>query len=131
MEVKATYEELSEYIQGRFNQPVTLGSAEGDLKVTYKTSLLKGTVHVVEVTEDSVLLTYKMPLGLHAIVNPILGKLTSFVPEGITVEAGQRIRVDLSQIEKAKPVVENIALREIRFEEDSIRIGFSLKTPVK
>ena len=137
MELKATYEELGSYIRIRFGQPVSLYLAEGGkLRVTYtKRILIKDVninvnIRIDEVKVDAVTLTYDGPFGLDTIISGVLSFFKSQFPElsaGIHPEEEHRIRVNLAEIEKAKPVVENIALRAITPCEDGIRIEFGLK----
>ena len=137
MELKATYEELGSYIRIRFGQPVSLSLAEGgNLRVTYtKWILIKDVsinvdIHIDEVMTNAVVLTYDGPFGLDTIISGVLSFFKSQFPElsaGIHPEEEHRIRVNLAEIEKAKPAVENIALRAITPCEDGIRIEFGLK----
>ena len=137
MELKATYEELGSYIKARFGQPVSLSLAErGDLRVTYtKRILIKDVsininIHIDDVKADAVTLTYDGPFGLDTVISGVLSFFMGQFPElsaGIHPEEGHRIRINLAEIEKAKPAVENIALRAITPCEDGIRIEFGLK----
>lgn len=140
MEVRATYKELNSYVQARFKQPVSLSFAErGDVRVTYtKRILIKDVnisvnIHIDEVKGVSVLLTYDGAFGLDRIIGGVLSFFKSQFPElsaGIHPEDGHRIRINLSEIEKAKAMVENIALRDIKAMEDGLRIEFRLKVVV-
>lgn len=140
MEVKATYKELNSYVQARFKQPLSLSFVEmGDVRVTYtKRILIKDVnisvnIHIDEVKGDSVLLTYDGAFGLDMIIGGVLSFFKSQFPElsaGIHPEDGHRIRINLSEIEKAKAMVENIALRDIKAMEDGLRIEFGLKVAV-
>ncbi|MDE7419980.1 MAG: hypothetical protein K2N35_07205 [Muribaculaceae bacterium] len=137
MEVKATYEELGSYVQARFKQPVSFSLAEeGALRVTYtKRILIKDVnisvnLHFDEVKADSVTITYDGAFGLDTIINGVLSFFKSQFPDlsaGIHPEDGHRIRINLSEIEKAKRVAENIELRDIKALEDGLRIEFGLK----
>lgn len=140
MEVKATYKELNSYVQARFKQPVSLSFVEmGDVRVTYKKRILikdvniSVNIHIDEVKGDSVLLTYDGAFGLDMIIGGVLSFFKSQFPElsaGIHPEDGHRIRINLSEIEKAKAMVDNIALRDIKAMEDGLRIEFGLKVAV-
>ena len=139
MEVKATYKELNSYIQGRFKQPVSLSFAEGgEIRVTYTKRILIKDVNISvnlrfdEVMADSVTITYDGAFGLDTIISGVLSFFKSQFPDlsaGIHPEDGHRIRINLSEIEKAKPVVENIELKDIKASEDGLRIEFGLKVP--
>lgn len=68
----------------------------------------------------------------------IISGALSFIEEqfpeqatGIHPEDRHRIRICLSEIEKEKPLVENIALRAIQPCEDGLKIEFRLKVTGK
>ena len=139
MEIKASYKELSSYVQARFKQPVSFSFAEeGALRVTYTKRILIKDVNVSvnirfdEVKGESVLLSYDGAFGLDTIISGVLSFFKSQFPElsaGIHPEEGHRIRINLSEIEKAKAVAENIELRDIKATDDGLRIEFGLKVP--
>lgn len=141
MELKTTYQELNAYIQGRFKQPVSLSAGEGgDLCVSYtKRVLIKDVsisviLHFVEVNDDSVVLSYKAPMGLDMIIGGAISFFKNQFSElsaGISKEEGNKIRIDLKDIKKAEKVVVNIALRAIEPQEEGLRIEFALKVPEK
>ena len=137
MEITAPYSELNAYIAERFHQPVSLAfGSEKEVKVSYTKRVLFKDMNVnirigiEEVKPDSVLLSYDVAFGLDSLISGALSFITGKFPElsaGIHPEDGHRIRINLSEIEKAKPVVENIALRAIIPCEDSLRVEFGLK----
>ena len=139
MEITATYKELNAYVAEKFHQPISVAfGSENEIKVSYtKRILFKDmsiniAVRIEEVKEDSLLVSYDGPLGLDMIIAGALSFFTGQFPElsaGIHPEDGHRIRINLYEIEKAKPVVENIALRAIRPCEDALHIEFRLKMP--
>lgn len=137
MEIRAPYKELNAYVAERFHQPISLAfGSEKEVKVSYtKRILFKDMsvnicIGIEEVKSDSVLLSYDVAFGLDSLISGALSFIKGQFPElsaGIHPEDGHRIRVNLSEIEKAKPVVENIELRAITPCEDGIRIEFGLK----
>lgn len=137
MEIFASYIELNAYVGEKFHQPITVYfKSEKEVKVTYtKRILIKDVninvnIRIDEVKVDAVTLTYDGPFGLDTIISGVLSFFKSQFPElsaGIHPEEEHRIRVNLAEIEKAKPAVENIALRAITPCEDGIRIEFGLK----
>lgn len=139
MELKASYQELGSYVQGRFGQSVSFSLAEGGVfRVTYtKRVLFKDLkinvgIRFEAVKGDTVVVGYDAPLGLDMVVGGVLSFLSSQLPElaaGIHPEDGHRIRIVLSEIEKAKAVAENVALRTITPQADGLRIEFGLKAP--
>ncbi|MDE6553001.1 MAG: hypothetical protein K2K98_08605 [Muribaculaceae bacterium] len=139
MEIKATYRELNSYMQARFGKPVSLSFAgEKEMRVTYTQRVLikdinvSVNIHIDEVRADTILITYDGAFGLDMIISGVLSFFKSQFPElsaGIHPEEGHRIRINLSEIEKAKAAVENIELRDIRPREEYICIEFGLKVP--
>lgn len=137
MEIFASYIELNAYVGEKFHQPITVSfKSEKEVKVTYtKRILIKDVninvnIRIDEVKSDAVTLTYDGPFGLDTIISGVLSFFKSQFPElsaGIHPEEEHRIRVNLAEIEKAKPALENIALRAITPCEDGIRIEFGLK----
>ncbi|MDE5849150.1 MAG: hypothetical protein K2H38_03320 [Muribaculaceae bacterium] len=139
MEIKATYRELNSYMQARFGKPVSLSFAgEKEMRVTYTQRILikdinvSVNIHIDEVRADTILITYDGAFGLDMIISGVLSFFKSQFPElsaGIHPEEGHRIRINLSEIEKAKAAVENIELRDIRPREEYVCIEFGLKVP--
>ena len=137
MEIFASYIELNAYVGEKFHKTITVYfKSEKEVKVTYtKRILIKDVninvnIRIDEVKVDAVTLTYDGPFGLDTIISGVLSFFKSQFPElsaGIHPEEEHRIRVNLAEIEKAKPAVENIALRAITPCEDGIRIEFGLK----
>ena len=141
MEIKATYRELNSYIQARFGKPVSLSYAgEKEIRVTYTQRILikdiniSVNIHIDEVSADTILITYVGAFGLDMIISGVLSFFKSQFPElsaGIHPEEGHRTRINLSEIEKAKTVVENIELCDICPREDYLRIELGMKVPKK
>ena len=139
MELKASYQELGSYIQGRFGQPVSFSLAEGGVfrvtytkRVLFKDLKINVSIRFEAVKGDTVVVGYDAPLGLDTVAGGVLSFLSSHMPDlaaGIHPEDGHRIRIVLSEIEKAKAVGDNIALRSITPQADGLRIEFELKTP--
>ena len=139
MEIKATYQELNSYMQARFGKPVSLSFAgEKEMRVIYTQRVLikdinvSVNIHIEEVRADTIQITYDGAFGLDMIISGVLSFFKSQFPElsaGIHPEEGHRIRINLSEIEKAKAVVENIELRDIRPREEYVCIEFGLKVP--
>lgn len=137
MEVFAPFQEVNEYAVAKFHQPISLSYVrEDEVKVSYiKHFLFKDwsvsiDLKIEGVTADSILVSYSAELGLDSLVRGAISFLTGKFPElsaGIHPEKERRIRVNLSEIEKAKAVVENISLRYIKADDSGLRIGFGLK----
>lgn len=137
MIVFASFKELNSYVAERFGKPVSLSPVEErELRVTYtrriliKNVYIKVNIHIDEVHPESLLVTYKGGMVLDAVIR---GAITYFrektpeLSEGIIPEENHRIRIDLKKIKKAKGLVENFSLRDIRVEQEGLRIIFRLK----
>lgn len=140
MEIIAPFKELNAYVAERFHQPISLSFvSEKEVKVSYtKRVIFKDVgvninVGVEEVTADSVVLSYNLAPGLDSIISGALSFITGKFPElsaGIHPEDDHRICVNLSEIEKVRQVVENIAFRDIKVSEEGLHILFGLKIPL-
>lgn len=139
MEISAPFQELNSYLKGRFGKPVTLSCVnEKEIRVTYTQNILIRNIninvdlHIDEVTDDSIVLTYDGAMGLDMLIGGALTFIKNFLPDlskGIHPSANHSIRINLSEIEKAKVAVENIALRHITVGTTGLKIGFALKIP--
>lgn len=139
MEIIAPFKELNAYVAERFHQPISLSFvSEKEVKVSYtkrvifKDVSVNMNVGVEDVTADSVVLSYNLAPGLDSIISSALSFITGKFPElsaGIHPEDDHRIRINLSEIEKARQVVENIAFRDIKVSEEGLHILFGLKIP--
>ncbi len=137
MEIFAPFQEVNEYVEAKFHQPISLSYvSENEVKVSYtKHFLFKDRsasigITIEEVTADSIVISYSVGYGFDSIVSGALTFLTGKFSElsaGIHPEEGHIIRVNLSEIEKAKALVENISLRYIRADESGLRVGVGLK----
>lgn len=139
MEILAPFQELNTYVKARFGSPVTLSClGEKEIRVTYTQRILIKDVninvdlHIDKVADDTIELTYKGALGLDMLIGSALGFFKKYFPalsRGLHPADNHRILIKLSEIEKAKEAVENIALTYINVENTGLRIGFSLKIP--
>lgn len=86
MEISAPFQELNSYIKGRFDKPVTLSCVnEKEIRMTYTQNILIRNIninvdlHIDEVTDDSIVLTYDGAMGLDMLISGALSfqKITS------------------------------------------------------
>lgn len=139
MEIIAPFQELNSYVQSRFGKPVALSCVnDQEVRVTYTQRILIKDIninvdlHIDEVKEDAVVLTYKGAMGLDMIISGALGFFKNYFPElsaGIHPGENRSILINFSEIEKAKVAVENIALKYVNVCEEGMKIGFALKVP--
>ena len=139
MEIIAPYKEICDYVAERFNQSINLAyESEKEVKVSYikhvifKDMSVSVRIGIEEVKADSVLLSYDVAFCIDSIISGVISFIAKKFPElsaGIHPEDNHRIRINLSEIEKARPVVENIELRSITPQDRGLRIEFGLKVP--
>ena len=139
MELFMPFEELNSYVKERFGQRVALSCVNKRvLRVTYIQRIIIKDVNInIEITIDEVKdaaveVTYDGALGLDMLIGGALTFFKNAMPElsqGIHPGSNHKIMINLAEIEKAKPVVENIALRYISVEPNGLKIGFDFKIP--
>lgn len=86
---------------------------------------------IVEVRPDSMIIAYDGGLA-KMIISPALSYLGNRIPEikqGINKEEGNRIKVDLANIEKMKPLLKKIKLKNIIIEKDGIKLLADFRIP--
>lgn len=136
MEVFVSFEEMHGYVNRHYGKNVTFSKvADKEICVTYLQKILikdipiPVDIHIDDVKRDSLTITYKGGLALDMIISGVLSFLKSKCPElcqGITTMDNHRIKVNLADIEKAKPVVENVAIGDILVEKSGLRIILTL-----
>lgn len=137
MTITLPYRQLNKYIAAKTKQPITLSFVnDKEIKVSYTKKVLITTVNIdinikiENVNPSEIVLSYQAPVGLDMVISGAISFLTSKLPElasGIHMTDGHRIHVILDKIEKAKPIVENISLQDITFNDSAAAIEFSLK----
>lgn len=137
MNITAPYQQINDYIAAKTKQPITISYVnDKEIKVSYTRKIFIKEVNlgigikIEKVGQSEVVLSYQAPLGLDMVIEGAISFLISKLPElasGINMADGNRIHLTLDKIEKAKPIIENISLRDITFSESAIVIDFSLK----
>lgn len=118
----------------KYKQDVTLSAvSENELCVNYKKALFmsKGinlpvTVVVVSVAAAEIVLKYDANAALEAIISGALA-LGSDLLTGVTAEEDHRVRVSLWQIPQTQKLCNNLAIKGMRFLNDSIELAAELK----
>lgn len=137
MEVYISFDEAQKYVAEHYKRDVAFSRvSERELCVTVAQRIIIKDVHIDvklqidEVKSESVAVTYKGGIALDMIISGALSFFMNKLPElsqGIVIGEDHQIRVNLAEIEKAKAVVENIALRDIVVEENGLKVLVSLK----
>ncbi len=137
MVVYISFEEMQGYVAKHYKREIAFSQvSEKELCVTVTQRIIIKDVHIDvkihidEVKSESLAVTYKGGMALDMIISGALHFLKGKLPElsqGITTEENHRIRINLAEIEKAKAVVQNIALRDIEVEEKGLKVTVALK----
>ena len=88
-------------------------------------------LRIVEVKSDNIIIAYEGGLT-KMIVAPALSYLVNRIPEmkdNINKEDGNRIRVNLANIDKLKPLLEKIELKDILVEKEGIKLLADFRIP--
>lgn len=137
MTLSAPYRQLNEYIAAKTKQPISISFVnEKEIKVSYTRKILFKEINiginikVEKVNPSGIVLSYQAPAGLDMVITGAISFLNSKLPElapGIHLEGNRNIRINLEEIEKAEPIIENISLQDITFSDSTAAIEFSLK----
>ncbi len=88
-------------------------------------------LRIVEVKSDNIIIAYEGGLT-KMIVAPALSYLVNRIPEmkdSIIKEDGNRIKVNLANIDKLKPLLEKIELKDILVEKEGIKLLADFRIP--
>lgn len=137
MVVFVSYEEAQKYVAEHYGQRIELARvSQKEVCVSYvKRILIKDVsvdvkISIEEVRPDGLTVSYKGGLAIDMIISGALGLFLEKFPElgqGITKGENHSVDVNLAEIEKAKPVVENLSLSAIDIEATGVNIRLSLK----
>lgn len=137
MTVYLSFDELHDYVVRHYDKDLTFVKIAPDtLKITFTQKILIKEVNISlnvsieDVRSEAVTISYDGGIALDAIIAGALALLKSRMPalsKGITTSEGHRISVDLTQVDKAQAMVENLSLTEIRIDEAGVRVDADLK----
>ena len=88
-------------------------------------------LRIIDVKSDNIIIAYEGGIA-KMIVSPALSYLANRLPEikdSVKKEDGNRIRVNLTKIEKLKPLLEKIELKDILIERPGIKIMANFRIP--
>lgn len=137
MEVRIKYTEIQEFIKKNFHKEV--GLAYVDLSTVSVSTRIQvfafarnvGVDLKVEKLEGSKLpLVYSGKLGIELLISPAISFLKRLVPEKtnlISQGTGNRIFVNLVEIDKLKAVLDKVELQSISFDETHVIVEAGLK----
>lgn len=137
MEVRIKYTEIQEFIKKNFQKEVGLAYVDpSTVSVSTKIKVFAFVKNVgvdlkVEKLEGSKLpLVYSGKLGIELLISPAISFLKKLVPEKtnlISQGTGNKVFVNLAEIDKLKAVLDKVELQSISFDETHVIIEAGLK----
>ena len=137
MEVKIKYTEIQEFILNNFHKEVVLTYVDpSTVSVSTKIKVFAFVKNVgidlkVEELEGSKLpLVYSDKLGIELLISPAISFLKRLVPEKtnlISQGTGNKVFVNLAEIDQLKAVLDKVELQSISFDETHVIVEADLK----
>lgn len=137
MEVRIKYTEIQEFILNNFHKEVVLIYVDpSTVSVSTKIKVFAFVKNVgidlkVEELEGSKLpLVYSDKLGIELLISPAISFLKRLVPEKtnlISQGTGNKVFVNLAEIDKLKAVLDKVELQSISFDETHVIVEAGLK----
>lgn len=137
MEVRIKYTEIQEFILKNFQTEVGLTYVDlSTVSVSTKIKVFAFVKNVgvdlkVEKLEGSKLpLVYSGKLGIELLISPAISFLKKLVPEKtnlISQGTGNRVFVNLTEIDQLKAVLDKVELQSISFDETHVIVEAGLK----
>ena len=137
MEVRIKYTEIQEFIKKNFQKEVGLVYVDpSTVSVSTKIKVFAFVKNVgvdlkVEKLEGSKLpLVYSGKLGIELLISPAISFLKKLVPEKtnlILQGTGNKVFVNLAEIDKLKAVLDKVELQSISFDETHVIVEAGLK----
>ena len=137
MEVRIKYTEIQEFIKKNFQKEVGLAYVDpSTVSVSTKIKVFAFVKNVgvdlkVEKLEGSKLpLVYSDKLGIELLISPAISFLKRLVPEKtnlISQGTGNKVFVNLAEIDKLKAVLDKVELQSISFDETHVIVEAGLK----
>ena len=137
MEVKIKYTEIQEFILNNFHKEVGLAYVDpSTVSVSTKIKVFAFVKNVgidlkVEELEGSKLpLVYSDKLGIELLISPAISFLKRLVPEKtnlISQGTGNKVFVNLDEIDQLKAVLDKVELQSISFDETHVIVEADLK----
>lgn len=137
MEVRIKYTEIQEFIKNNFQKEVGLTYVDpSTVSVSTKIKVFAFVKNVgvdlkVEKLEGSILhLVYSGKLGIEMLISPAISFLKRLVPEKtnlISQGTGNKLFVNLAEIDQLKAVLDKVELQSISFDETHVIVEADLK----
>lgn len=137
MEVRIKYTEIEGFIKKNFQKEVGLAYVDpSTVSVSTKIKVFAFVKNVgvdlkVEKLEGSILhLVYSGKFGIELLISPAISFLKRLVPEKtnlISQGTGNRVFVNLAEIDQLKSVLDKVELQSISFDETHVIVEAGLK----
>lgn len=137
MEVRIKYTEIEGFIKKNFQKEVGLAYVDpSTVSVSTKVKVFAFVKNVgvdlkVEKLEGTMLhLVYSGKLGIELLISPAISFLKRLVPEKtnlISQGTGNRVFVNLAEIDQLKAVLDKVELKSISFDENHVIVEAGLK----
>lgn len=137
MEVRIKYTEIQEFIKKNFHKEVGLAYVDpSTVSVSTRIQVFAFARNVgvdlkVEKLEGSILhLVYSGKFGIELLISPAISFLKKLVPEKtnlISQGTGNKVFVNLAEIDKLKAVLDKVELQSISFDETHVIVKAVLK----
>lgn len=137
MEVRIKYTEIQEFILNNFHKEVGLAYVDpSTVSVSTKIKVFAFVKNVgvdlkVEKLEGSKLpLVYSGKFGIELLISPAISFLKRLVPEKtnlISQGTGNRVFVNLAEIDQLKAVLDKVELQSISFDENHVIVEAGLR----
>lgn len=137
MEVRIKYTEIQEFIKKNFHKEVGLAYVDpSTVSVSTRIQVFAFARNVgvdlkVEKLEGSILhLVYSGKFGIELLISPAISFLKKLVPEKtnlISQGTGNKVFVNLAEIDQLKSVLDKVELQSISFDETHVIVETGLK----
>lgn len=136
MEVRIKYTEIQEFIKNNFHKEVGLAYVDpSTVSVSTKIKVFAFVKNVgidlkVETLEGSKLPLVYSGKGIELLISPAISFLKRLVPEKanlISQGTGNKLFVNLAEIDQLKAVLDKVELKSISFDENHIIVEADLK----
>ena len=137
MEVRIKYTEIQEFILNNFHKEVVLTyvdpstvSVSTKIKVFAFVKNVGIDLKVEELEGSKPPLVYSDKLGIELLISPAISFLKRLVPEKtnlISQGTGNKVFVNLAEIDKLKAVLDKVELQSISFDETHVIVEAGLK----
>lgn len=137
MEVRIKYTEIQEFIKKNFHKEVGLAYVDpSTVSVSTRIQVFAFARNVgvdlkVEKLEGSILhLVYSGKFGIELLISPAISFLKKLVPEKtnlISQGTGNKVFVNLAEIDQLKEVLDKVELQSISFDETHVIVKAVLK----